>query len=129
MRFNQLIKRGGEKSKEAGELFYYLNEALGRVADLAAHQGRCQGLLSRQEVARSRGLGLPAGAPLPRGFQLWLTRGSKRVLSLEEKGSLRPEMGKVAFPLGFRKEEVPHMAVSAKLDEITTRKMAGIVGR
>ncbi len=30
-------------------------------------------------------------------------RGRKRVLSLEEKGSLRPEMGKAAFPLGFRK--------------------------
>ena len=48
-------------------------------------------------------------------------RGRKRVLSLEEKGSLRPEMGKAAFPLGFRKEEVPHMAVLAKLDELHLR--------
>jgi len=45
-------------------------------------------------------------------------------LILEEKGALRPEMEKVAFPLGFRKEEVPHMAVPAKLDELHLRNMA-----
>ncbi len=44
------------------------------------------------------------------------------VLSQKEKGSLRPEMGKAAFPLGFRKEELPRMALSAKRDEISTRK-------
>ncbi len=47
--------------------------------------------------------------------------GFKRVLSLEEKGSLRPEMGNAAFPLGFRKEEMPHMAVPTKLDELHLR--------
>ena len=42
--------------------------------------------------------------------------GLQVVLSLEEKGSLRPEMGKASFTLRFRKEEVSHMVVSAKLD-------------
>ncbi len=50
--------------------------------------------------------------------------GLQVVLGLEEKGSLRPEMGKAAFPLGFRKEEVPHMVVPAKLDELHLRNMA-----
>jgi hypothetical protein len=45
------------------------------------------------------------------------------VLGLEEKGSLRPEKGKAAFPLEFRKEEVPHMAVPAKLGELHLRNM------
>ncbi len=44
-----------------------------------------------------------------------------QVLGPEEKGSLRPEMGKAAFPLGFRTEDMPHMAVPAKLDELHLR--------
>jgi len=47
-----------------------------------------------------------------------MMRASKQVLSQEGKGSLRPEMGEAAFPLRFRKKEVPHMAVPAKLDEL-----------
>ncbi len=50
--------------------------------------------------------------------------GLHAVLSLEEKGSLRPEKENAAFPLGFRKEEVPHVAVPAKLDELHLRNMA-----
>jgi hypothetical protein len=51
-------------------------------------------------------------------------RGCKRLFSLEDKGSLYPEMGKAAFPLGFQKEEVSHMAVPAKLDELHLRNKA-----
>jgi hypothetical protein len=50
--------------------------------------------------------------------------GLQAVLDPEEKGSLRPEMGKAAFPLGFRKEEVPHMMIPTKLDELHLRNMA-----
>jgi hypothetical protein len=45
-------------------------------------------------------------------------------LSLEEKGVMWPEMGKAAFPLGFQKEEAPHMEVPAKLDELHLRNTA-----
>jgi hypothetical protein len=48
-------------------------------------------------------------------------QGSKRVLSLEEKGSLRLEKeNTVSWPV-FLPEEVPHMAVPAKLDELQLR--------
>ena len=50
--------------------------------------------------------------------------GQHAVLGLGEKGSLCPEMGKAAFPLRFRKEEVPHIAVPAKLDELHLRNLA-----
>ena len=50
--------------------------------------------------------------------------GLQAVLGPEEKGSLRPEMEKAAFSLGFRKEEVSHMAVSANLDEPHLRNTA-----
>ena len=49
--------------------------------------------------------------------------GPQAVLSQVEKGLLRPEMGKAAFPLGFRKEEMSHVAVPAKLDELHLRNM------
>ncbi len=53
--------------------------------------------------------------------------GEQTVLGPEEKGSLRPEMGKAAFRLGFRKEEVPRMTFSAKLGEINMGNTVGIV--
>jgi hypothetical protein len=49
-------------------------------------------------------------------------RSFKQVLSLEEKGALFPEMGKAVFPLGFPKEEMPHMEVFGILDELHLRK-------
>ncbi len=49
------------------------------------------------------------------------------ILSQEEKGSLRPEMGKAAFPLGFRKEEAPRMTFSARFEEFHTGNAIGIV--
>ena len=50
--------------------------------------------------------------------------GLQVVLGLEEKGALCPEMGKAAFPLGLRKEEVPHMAVPAIFNELHLRDTA-----
>ena len=47
--------------------------------------------------------------------------GLQAVLSQEEKGSLRPEMGKTASWHVFLPEEVSHMAVPAKLDELHLR--------
>jgi len=70
------------------------SEALYRVADQTDHQDRGQGLLSRQEVARSRGLGLPAGAPLPSGVRLWLMRGRKRCWAWRRRENCAPKWGK-----------------------------------
>ena len=47
--------------------------------------------------------------------------GPQEVLGPEERGAFCSEMGKAAFPLGFRKEEMPHVAVPAKLDELHLR--------
>ncbi len=46
------------------------------------------------------------------------------VFGSEEMGAIRPEMGKAAFSLGFRKEEVLHMSVLTKLDELDLRNTA-----
>ena len=45
-------------------------------------------------------------------------------LILEEKGSLRPEKEKTTSWPVFWPEEVPHMAVPAKLDELHLRNAA-----
>ena len=45
------------------------------------------------------------------------------VLGLEEEGSLRPEKVNTASWPVFWPEEMPHMAVPAKLDELHLRNM------
>jgi hypothetical protein len=62
---------------------------------------------SRQEVARSRGLGLPSGPLLPGCARLWLIRGVQAVLSQEEKGALRPKTEKTLYLRWIWMEEVP----------------------
>ncbi len=47
-----------------------------------------------------------------------LGTGGAKALDPAKQGALRPQMGKAAFCLRFRKEEVPHMAFPAKLGEI-----------
>ena len=49
--------------------------------------------------------------------------GQQAVLSQERKGSLRPEKENAASWPVFWPEEVPHMAVPAKLDELHLKNM------
>jgi predicted dehydrogenase len=71
------------------------------AADPTAHQGRGQGLLSRQKVARSRGLGLPAGPLLPGCARLRVTRGCKRCWARRRKEHCAPKWRKPFIHGGF----------------------------
>jgi len=54
-------------------------------------------------------------------------KGGAKASDPGKEGALRLKTGKIAFRLGFRKEEVPRMTFSAKLGEINMGNTVGIV--
>ena len=83
-----------------------------------------QGFLSRQEEARSRGLGLPAGAPPPGGLRPWVTREAGQRPGPGKGKSIAPENGENRFLAAASKGGIVSHASSAKLDELHLRNSA-----